>query len=310
VVSEPLILVIGPTAVGKSDLALDLAESAGGAILSADAMQVYRGFDRGTGKPGPSQRARVPHFLIDIADPRRDFSAGDFVRAAEAALEECRRRSLRPIVVGGTGLYVRALLRGLFDGPPRDPALRERLHAGALRRGLGHLHRLLARLDPVSAERLGPADEQRLVRALEVRLTTGRPLSQFHAEDGGDLWLDKDRYPAVKIGLSRQRGDLVERIRRRVDGFFDAGLVEEVRRLLAAGVPGEANAFKGIGYRESLAAVRGEIAEEEARRRTFTATCQYAKRQMTWFRREARVRWIRADRSPQEICRMAEALLN
>ena len=307
---KPLILIVGPTAVGKSDVALAVAEKHGGAILSADAMQVYRGLDRGTSKPSPADRARVAHFLVDIADPRTDFSAGDFVRAAEKALADCRTRELRPVLVGGTGFYVRAFLRGLFDGPPRDPALRERLRDLQSRRSPGHLHRLLARLDGAAAARLSAADEQRVVRALEVRLATGRSLSEHHARDGAGIWRGDERHRAVKIGLHRDRPDLVERIRRRVDRFFDSGLIDEVRRLLASGVPDGANALKAIGYRESVAMVRGEISGEEARRRTFVATCRYAKRQMTWFRREADVQWVRADQEPGRISRIMNALLN
>jgi tRNA dimethylallyltransferase len=296
--------------VGKSEVALALAERHGGAILSADAMQVYRGLDRGTSKPTPADRARVPHYLVDIADPRTDFSAGDFVRAAEQALADCRARDLRPVLVGGTGFYVRAFLRGLFEGPPRVPALRERLRALQDRRGPGHLHRMLARLDAATAARLSPADEQRVVRALEVRLATGRSLSEHHARDGAGIWEGEERHTAVKIGLRRERPDLVDRIRRRVDRFFDSGLIDEVRQLLASGVPAEANALKAIGYREGMALVRGEISAEEARRRTFVATCRYAKRQMTWFRREEGVRWVRADQDPGRISRILDALLN
>ena len=307
---KPLILIVGPTAVGKSDVALAMAEKHGGALLSADAMQVYRGLDRGTSKPAPADRARVAHYLVDIADPRTDFSAGDFVRAAEKALADCRARELRPILVGGTGFSVRAFLRGLFDGPPRDPALRERLRDLRSRRRPGHLHRLLARLDAVTAARLAAADEQRVVRALEVRLATGRSLSEHHARDGAGIWGGDERHTAVKIGLHRDRPDLVERIRRRVDRFFDSGLIDEVRQLLASGVPAGANALKAIGYRESVAMVRGEISGEEARRRTFVATCRYAKRQMTWFRREADVQWVRADQEPGRMSRIMDALLN
>ncbi len=305
----PLIVVLGPTAVGKSALAMDLARRRRGAILSADAMQVYRGFDLGTTKPGAGARAEIPHYLVDIADPRADFSAGDFVRAADAALAEVRARGLAPILAGGTGLYVRAFLRGLFAGPRRDAGLRRRLAALKARGGPARLHRLLARLDPGSAARLPPADTQRVVRAVEVCLLTGRPFSDHLEQDAGGIWAGGERLEVRKIGLKMARERLVARIEARVAAFFAAGLVEEVRGLLAAGVPPTANAFKGIGYRESLAVAQGRMDEAEARERTLVATRRYAKRQMTWFRREKDINWVDAGQEPGEVLRAAEEWL-
>jgi tRNA dimethylallyltransferase len=304
-----MLVIVGPTGVGKSRLGLDLARDGRGAILSADAMQVYRGFDRATAKPTPAERDRVPHYLEDAADPRHDFSAGDFVRAAEAALEEIRAAGLRPLVVGGTGLYVRALLAGIFPGPRRSDSLRRRLRERAARRGAGALHRLLRRVDPAAAERIGAGDSQRVVRALEVRFQSGTSLSRHLEREGGGIWQRPERYDCLKIGLSMERARLVALLERRVESFFAAGLVAEVAHLLAAGVPASANAFKGIGYREGLRVVRGEIGEDEALRLTVIATRRYAKRQMTWFRREPEVNWIPADDGPEAVLARAGDLL-
>jgi tRNA dimethylallyltransferase len=210
------------------------------------------------------------------------------------------------VLVGGTGLYVRAFLRGLDPGPARDVALRRRLAAIAARRGPAFLHRMLERFDPGSAARLPPGDRQRVARALEVRLLTGSPLSSWLAPGGRDLWREEDRMRCVKIGLRRPRAELLGRIEERVEAMFGAGLVDEVKGLLARGVPAQANAFKGIGYREALAVAQGTMDENEARRRTVLATRRYAKRQMTWFRREPGVRWMDAGPDPAEDARRAE----
>ena len=305
----PLIVIVGPTAVGKSRLALELARRAPAVLISADAVQVYRGFDAGTGKPTAAERAAVPHALLDVADPRRPFSAGDFARAAESVMQEARAAGRRPIVVGGTGLYVRALLRGLFAGPPRDETLRLRLRDLAGRGGARRLHRLLARLDPVSAARLAPADQQRVTRALEVRLLTGRPFSEHLRGDEAERWTGPDRHAAIKIGLELDRTLLAERIAIRVRGFFAAGLLDEVEGLLASGVPAEANAFKAIGYREALAVVRGTLDAAAAVESTIRATRRYARRQMAWFRRERAVRWLDAA-DPDGLLRAAAALVD
>jgi tRNA dimethylallyltransferase len=307
--AESMVVIVGPTGIGKSDLAMSLAGDLNGGLISADAMQVYRGFDLGTAKPGPDARRRIPHELVDVADPRVDFSAGDFVRAADAAVVSFRNRGLRPMLVGGTGLYVRTFLGGLSAGPRRSPALRARLRESSGRHGLGHLHRMLGRLDPAMAARLAPADDQRLVRALEVRFGTGQPLSEHLARDGDEIWQRRERYDAVKIGLRMDRDRLMERLARRVHAFFDSGLVEEVRGLLAAGILSTANAFKGIGYRESLDVVGGRCSEAEARERTLIATRQYAKRQMTWFRREPDLHWLDGDVDRDRLHGQALALI-
>lgn len=251
-------------------------------------MQIYRGLDRGTSKPGPEARSRVPHHGIDLADPGQDFSLGDFVRAAERAIEEIRGRGRLPVLVGGTGLYLRGLLKGIVEAPRRDETMRARLLSIAGRGGAGHLHRLLARVDPFSAARLRPADRQRVARALEVYFTRRRRLSDLIRESP----FGPDRYPAVKVGLGMRREDLYRRIDERVGRIFEAGLVEELRGLLAAGCRESSNAFKALGYRETLRHLRGEIGLAEAIELTRRNTRRYAKRQWTWFRKEEGVTWF------------------
>ncbi len=292
----PLLVVVGPTAVGKSEFALRACERFGGEIVGADSMQVYRGLDRGTAKPGPRELRRVPHHGIDLAEPGEDFSLGDFVRYAEAAIDSIRRRGRLPVVVGGTGLYLRGLLKGIAEAPRRDEALRARLRALAERRGPAGLHRLLARVDPAGAARLPPADRQRLVRALEVYFVARRGLSDLIGESP----FGPDRFATVKVGLSMARESLYRLIDARVDRFFAEGLVDEVRRLLEAGRAEAANAFKALGYRETLRHLRGELSLAEAVALTKRNTRRYAKRQWTWFRREEGVAWFEIDPADPE----------
>jgi tRNA dimethylallyltransferase len=284
----PLLVVVGPTAVGKSEFALQVCGRLGGEVVSVDSMQVYRGLDRGTAKPDPEARRAIPHHGIDLADPGQDFSLGEFVRMAGRAIAEIRGRGRLPVLVGGTGLYLRGLLKGLVEAPQRDQALRSRLRALAERRGPDRLHRLLARVDPEAARRLRPADRQRVVRALEVYFATGRGLSDRIR----DAPFGPDLYTTVKVGLRMRRADLYRRIDARVVGFFAAGLVEEVRGLLTAGHDGTSNAFKALGYKETLMHLRGAIDLKQAIVLTQQNTRRYAKRQMTWFRKEDGVAWF------------------
>lgn len=283
-----LLVVVGPTAVGKSEFALEACERFGGEVVSVDSMQVYRGLDAATSKPGPAERARAPHHGVDLVDPGDDFSMGDFVRFAEGAIAGIAGRGRLPVLVGGTGLYLRGLLRGVAEAPRRVPRLRERLRAVGELRGAPFLHRMLRRLDPEGALRLPPSDRQRIVRALEVRLAGGRPLAAMVREQP----FGTERYDAVKIGLDMDRARLHRRIDARVDRFFAAGLVGEVRGLLAAGRPAVANAFKALGYRETAAHLRGERTLEDAVALTRRNTRRYAKRQLTWFRAEPGVTWF------------------
>lgn len=285
--------MLGPTGTGKSELAVALAERIGGELIGCDALQVYRGFDVATAKPGVEARRRARHHLVDEVDPRTDFTLAEFVRRAEAAIAEIAGRGRQPIVVGGTGLYLRGLLLGIVDAPPRDEALRARLQRAVRRKGPASLHRWLARRDPASARRVAPGDTQRVVRALELALTGELTWSE-RLEGQGTWAAGRERYRALKIGLDADREILGRRLDARVDRFFRAGLVAEVRSLLEQGIPREANAFKGIGYREVLAAIESGRPADEARAVVARNTRRYAKRQRTWFRREPDVVWLDA----------------
>jgi tRNA dimethylallyltransferase len=287
----PLLVVVGPTAVGKSAFAVLASERFDGEIVGVDSMQVYRGLDRATAKPGAAERARVPHHGIDLAEPGEDFSLGDFVRHAEAAIASIRGRGRLPVLVGGTGLYLRGLLKGIVDLPRRDEALRARLRGLSMRRGAAGLHRLLARVDPAGARRVQPNDRQRLVRALEVYFAARRGLAELIDEAP----FGTDRFATVKVGLSMARESLYRLIDARVDRFFAEGLVDEVRRLLEEGRAQSANAFKALGYRETLRHLKGELSLAGTIALTKRNTRRYAKRQWTWFRREEGVAWFEID---------------
>jgi tRNA dimethylallyltransferase len=285
--------VAGPTGTGKSRLAVLVAERLGGEIVGCDALQVYRGLDAATAKPSQEERERAPHWLLDIADPRSDYSLADYVRDADAAIAAILAKGHVPIVVGGTGMYLRGLLKGIVAAPPRDEALRLRLRALASRFGAARLHRLLASADPVSALRVRSGDAQRVVRALELALSSGESWSERLRHTG--TWsADEERYRSLKFGLDLDRQVLAERLAARVDSFFDADLPGEIDRLLDSGVPRTANAFKGIGYREILNAKVERRDPRDAREAIVTATRQYAKRQRTWFRKEPGLVWIDA----------------
>lgn len=287
--APPLLVVTGPTGVGKSALGIELAVALGAEVISVDAFAVYRGLDIGTDKPDAAARRRVRHHLVDVADPRECYSAGRFVRDAARAVECITARGKRPLLVGGTMFYVRALRRGLFPEPPKDAALRAQLEAD-WGRDPAALWARLESLDPQAARRISPSDKQRTLRALEVCLVAGRPISQLWAAARGE---QRER-AAVVLALTREREELRARIRLRVDRMFSAGLVEEVRRLLAGGVPPAAHALKGIGYRQALGVVQGAWSVAEAREATVVATCGLAKRQMTWLRSEPGVTWLPA----------------
>jgi tRNA dimethylallyltransferase len=285
-----VLVVAGPTGIGKSELAVRLAERFGGEVVGADSMQVYRGLDAGTAKPGPEERRRVPHHLIDCVEPGNDYSAGDYARAADAAIAGISARGRLPIVAGGTGLYLRALLRGLVQAPGRNLELRRRLDDLFERRGCEALRRLLRRRDPLAAERIGPTDRQRLARAAEVALSGEMPLARLIQAHG----FAEERYPAVRLGVDMEEALLAARLERRVRAMFAADLLpREVDSLLAAGLSPRANAFKALGYREVLAWKRGEIGRADLEERTLRNTRRYVKRQRTWFRREPGFRWFR-----------------
>jgi tRNA dimethylallyltransferase len=286
--AAPLIAVVGPTGSGKSELALIIAERFGGEIVNSDSVQLYRHFDIGSAKLAAAARRGVPHHLIGVIDPDEHFSAGEYARRARAILGEITSRGALPVVVGGTGFYLRALLDGLFKGPERDPKLRGRL-AERERRKPGSLHRLLRRFDPSSAARIHAGDLQKLTRAVEVCLLTRQPLSRLFA--GGRDALQG--YQTLKIGLDPPRQDLYERLNARCQRMFSNGLPEEVRRILARGYPPDCKPFESLGYRQALHVVTGETTLDGAVDCTQRDTRRYAKRQWTWFRRDPAVEWFR-----------------
>ena len=293
-----LVAIVGPTASGKSALALRLARERGGEIVSCDSLQVYRGLDVGSAKATSAERAEVEHHLLDVADPGDVFSAADYARLARAALDGVRARGRLPIVAGGTGLYLRALLVGLFEGPARDEAVRRRLEGLADRFGDPRLHRLLGRVDPVAAARISPRDRVRVVRALEVYRATGRPLSEQQRQGAEPL----RGYATLVVGLDPGREALRAAIEARTRQMLEQGLIEEVRGLLSRGMDPLARPLQAIGYRQAVSVLRGEMTVQEAEGAIVTATLRFAKRQMTWFRHQADVRWFaRAERAHEAV---------
>jgi tRNA dimethylallyltransferase len=299
-----VVAIVGATATGKSALALELALALRGEIVNADSLQVYRGLDIGTGKPTPQERARVPHHLIDVLDPAEPYSAGEFARRAEAAIAEIAGRGRVAILVGGSGLYLRALLEGLSPLPPPDAALRRRLRQRLAEEGAPRLHAELVRRDPETAARLAAGDSQRVVRALEVALGTGTPLSAWQERQP----FGARRLPALRVGLTLPRPVLYDRIARRVGCMRDRGWVAEVEQLLQGGVAPEVPAFQAIGYRQIVRHLRGEWSVERAFAETLRATRRFAKRQETWFRREPDVAWLDAT-DPGVLAGRARGLL-
>jgi tRNA dimethylallyltransferase len=283
------VVIVGPTASGKSAVALALAERLRGEILSADSLAVYRGFDIGAAKPTTSERRRVVHHGVDVADPHEPFTAADFARVGDEAIAAGHGRGSRLLVVGGTGLYVRALVDGLWSAPPSDEGLRQELLAQEAREGGGSLHRSLAAVDPATAQRVSPRDLVRVVRALEVLRQTGRPLSEWHQLHA--LQRSQRRYSATIHGVAPPREQLVARIAQRVDAMVEQGLVGEVRRLLDAGVSPAAKPMGALGYRHVLSHLRGERSLDEALAALRRDTLAYARRQLTWFRADPTVRW-------------------
>lgn len=286
----PLIAILGPTAAGKTGLGLTLARELDGEIINADALQVYRGLDIGTAKPSAEERAAAPHHLVDILDPEESYSAGEFVRRARPLIGEIRQRRRTPILVGGSGLYLRALLEGLSPIPQSDPEARRILEERCAREGLGALYEELCEVDPMTAGRLAPGDHQRILRALEVAASSGRTLASWIRQQP----LGADRLGAVKLGLTLPRSILYDRIARRIDDMLEQGWVEEVEALLQRGVDPGVPAFQAIGYRQLVRYVGGDWSLQAAMEDTVRATRRYAKRQMTWFRQEKEVRWIDA----------------
>jgi tRNA dimethylallyltransferase len=285
---KPLVAIVGPTGSGKSELSLRISEAFGGEVVNCDSLQIYRYFDIGTAKLPVEERRGIPHHMLDIVNPDEIFTAGEYAARARPLLD-CIAATRLPVVVGGTGFYLRALLDGLFRAPSRDDAMRSRLAARENRRP-GSLYRLLRRFDPRSAQSIHPNDIPKVIRALEVYLLTGRPISS---------WFDEPRealtgFQPLKIGLDPPRDELYRRLDQRCERMFASGLVEEVRRILDMGWPPSAKPFESHGYSQVLQMFAGKMTPQEALAEAQMNTRRYAKRQMTWFRKEAGVRWFSA----------------
>ncbi len=287
---RPLIAVLGPTATGKTALGMRLAGELDGEIINADALQVYRRLEIGTDKPSLEMRRAVPHHLVDILDPEEPYSAGEFARRARLLIDDIQNRGRTPILVGGSGLYLRALLEGLSPIPQSDPEVRAALERRCAQDGLAALYEELQTVDPETARRLAPRDRQRILRALEVAQSSGRKLSSWIRQRP----LGGKPLAAVKLGLTLPRSILYDRISARVSDMLERGWVEEVKTLLKTGVDPDVPAFQAIGYRQIVRHVQGDWSLRAAMEDTIRATRRYAKRQTTWFRKEPDVRWISA----------------
>ena len=300
-----LVAIVGPTATGKSTLGIEIAERFGGEVISCDSTAVYRGFDIGTDKVPLEDRRGIPHHLIDVVDPHENYSAARYATDAAAVIFETSARGRLPILVGGTGLYYRALTRGLFPGPGRDSDLRERFSALSDRYGVERLHRLLHYIDPESADRIHARDVKRLIRALEVYYLTGRPLTR-HFEETRSLLAG---YSIVGIALRQSSETTAVKVARRVEDQLNEGLVDEVRCLRDAGIPDSAAPFGGMVYRQVLAFLNGVGTEESTQDDIIRANRRYARRQLIWFRKEPNLHWIQVDDGPVYACRVAEQIV-
>ena len=303
--AEPLLAVIvGPTGSGKTALSLALAQHLAVEIVSCDSVALYRGFEIGTAKPGAAERARAPHHLLDVLDPTAVFTAGDYAQAARRAVAEIAARRRLPIVVGGTGLYLRAFLEGLFAGPRRSEELRGRLRKLARRKGSPHLHRMLVRLDPAAAAKIHPNDAPKLIRAIEVCLASRQKMTELWRRGREPL----TGFRLLRIGLDPDRALLYERINQRARRMFDFGLPVETAQLVecyGASLP----LLQSLGYKQALQLQRGEVDRESAIAAAQKAHRNYAKRQMTWFRREPGVHWLRGFGDDPEIQKRALVLV-
>jgi tRNA dimethylallyltransferase len=283
-----LAVILGPTASGKSALGISLAKKLDAEVLVCDSTQVYRHFDIGTAKVPPAERHGIPHHLVDLVEPSDVFTAGDYRRLAVAVLDDLARRRKLPILTAGTGLYLRALLEGLADAPARSEELRGRLRKSVSVRGPQHLHRMLNRLDPQAAANISARDTQKVIRALEIRLLAGKPVAEVHSGGRSSL----EGYRVTKIGLLPPRPALYEKIHARVLAMISAGWLDEVRRLIAQGVRSDAKPFQFIGYAELRERLEGRISLDDAVDQIQRATRRFAKRQITWFRKEPGVTWL------------------
>jgi tRNA dimethylallyltransferase len=305
--SPPVVVaILGPTAAGKSALALALAGRHRGEIVNCDSTAVYRGFDIGTDKTVADDRRGIPHHLIDIVDPTEEYTAAQYARDAAHAIRDIQSRGCLPMLVGGTGFYYRAVTRGLFPGPGRDARLRDRLQSVATRRGLAFLHRMLERVDPESARRIQPRDLKRIVRALEVFFLTGQPLTRHFAETSSPI----AEMAVVAVALRLPAALTSERVTRRVDQQFERGLLDEMRGLLARGVPEHARPFGGLVYRQALEHLRGVRDERATRALIAQENRRYARRQLIWFRKEPNLTWFDGPGESPSTIAAVQALLD
>lgn len=285
---RPLIIIVGPTAVGKSSLALELAQNWKTDLVSLDAFQVYRYLDIGTAKPTPEERSRVPHHMIDIINPDEQYNAGRYAKEAGQKIAQIHQSGQIPLVVGGCGLYLKALLHGLCSGPPIDMVLRKKLQEEALTMGREHLYHRLQELDPQAAKRLHPHDSSRIIRAIEIYLQTGTTISSLQKAHS----FTETYYQSKIFGLTCRRSDLYTRIEKRVEDMIEKGLVEEIKQLFERGYNQDAPGLLGLGYHQIINALEGKYSLEEAIRIIKRDTRHYAKRQFTWFQQTETVRWI------------------
>ncbi len=286
---RPIVFLIGPTAVGKTETAMQLAEHLATEIVGADSMQIYEYMDIGTGKPTPSERARVRHHLVDCVHPSETYSVGRYRKDAGAVIDQLHEAGKVPLVVGGTGLYIRALTDGLFEGPEADSFVRNHLKGIASTRGTNALYEKLKSVDPVSSRKIHPNDARRLIRALEVHAITGRPISELQEEHRRQT---EARYHYLMYGLTVSRNRLYPIIEARVDRMIELGLVDEVRSLVAMGIDKDAISMQGLGYKQLMPFMAHEMSLEQAVENIKQETRHFAKRQLTWFRAESRIQWI------------------
>jgi tRNA dimethylallyltransferase len=301
-----VIAILGPTAAGKSALALALAERHRGEIVNCDSTAVYRGFDIGTDKTAVADRRGIPHHLIDIVDPTDEYTAAQYARDAASTIREIQSRRRLPMLVGGTGFYYRALTRGLFPGPGRDARMRQRLESIASRRGVAFLHRMLKRVDPESARRIQPRDLKRIVRALEVFFLTGQPLTDHFADTSSPI----AGMTVVAVALRLPAAMTSDRVTRRVDAQFERGLLDEMRGLLARGVPEDARPFGGLVYRQAMEHLRGVRDERATRALIAQENRRYARRQLIWFRKEPNLTWFDGPGESPSTIAAVQALLD
>ena len=299
---DRLIVILGPTAVGKTALSIALAKELGTEIISGDSMLVYKGFDIGSAKPSQEEQEGVPHHLIDIREPWENYGVTDFVSEAAHCIREINAKGKIPILAGGTGLYVKALLEGYeFNDTDGHEEYRAYLEDLGRKKGKEYVHNLLSEVDPQSAERLHVNDFRRVIRALEVQHFGGEQISQRRQAGNGELSREELCYETIVMGLERDRQELYERINRRVELMFEAGLEDEVRRLLEGGLARDTQAMKGIGYKETASYLSGEMSREEAIELIQKSTRHFAKRQLTWYRKMPYIEWLEADQPVGEL---------